>query len=438
MEKSERAMYAEIIAEQLHISEKEAAEKIRQARREYHIPVKYYANHRVYLLEDEAKLRFHSEKVERDRQKLAKRLAEITDRTEEEAAEYLLHLRETYQIGGKVALNNQLYTMSEEEIAAWKEQTDATNAARVQRIAKITGWNEYEVKKHMAKCKAVFGIATENYENTRCFELTDETLATFANLEDSRMLAERYVSPDCVDILKNKQLFNETYREFLGRKFWVNRDCDYSSFKKFMGLRRDVFCKPLDLAGGKGVYRKTIPFSEREAAYEFFIKEPKMIVEQVIKQHPAMNGFYKDSVNTIRIFTILKDGEFDAFAAFVRFGVRGVIDNVSSGGIACGVDTKTGKIITPALGEDGISYTKHPVTGKRFEGFQIPRWKECLALTERALRKVEGIHYVGWDVALTRRGPVLVEGNNIPDLSIYQSLFAYRGEGRRFIYEKYL
>jgi hypothetical protein len=163
-----------------------------------------------------------------------------------------------------------------------------------------------------------------------------------------------------------------------------------------------------------------------------------MIVEQVIKQHPAMNGFYKDSVNTIRIFTILKDGEFDAFAAFVRFGVRGVIDNVSSGGIACGVDTKTGKIITPALGEDGISYTKHPVTGKAFEGFQIPRWKECLALTERALRKVEGIHYVGWDVALTRRGPVLVEGNNIPDLSIYQSLFAYRGEGRRFIYEKYL
>ena len=77
-------------------------------------------------------------------------------------------------------------------------------------------------------------------------------------------------------------------------------------------------------------------------------------------------------------------------------------------------------------------YDTHPVTGKAFEGFQIPYWEEILKLTEKALRKVDGINYVGWDIAITGKGPIIVEGNCVPCPTIYESFFAYRKEGRKY------
>lgn len=288
----------------------------------------------------------------------------------------------------------------------------------------------------MAKCKAIYGIAMGNYENNLCYELTDEQLATYANLEDSRKLGQRYnVIGD--EILTNKQLFDENYKEFLGRDYWVNADTDYKEFRRFIRWKKEVFCKPLDLHGAFGVFKKKVGFHKREL-YEFFMQQPKMIVEEVIKQDRTMASFYPGSINTVRVFTILKDDRFDAFAAFVRFGVGGIADNISAGGIGCGVDEKTGRIITPAVGNDGVLYDTHPVTGKAFEGFQIPYWEEILKLTEKALRKVDGINYVGWDIAVTGKGPIIVEGNCVPCLSIYQSFFAYRKEGRKYKYANYL
>lgn len=436
MAKNETSMYVEILQEELGISEEEVREKIKRAREEFQLPLKYYANHQLYRLNDE-ELKKQSEIFLQLKDKRLERLIEVTGWTKEYAQLYISRVSETYHVTLKEILSNLLYEKNEEEIKAWKEDVLLKKQQRIERIMEKTGWDEDRVKQHIAKCKVVFGVAVSNYENTRCYELSDEELRTYANQEDSRFLGEKYITKDS-DILKNKIVFDETYEEFIGRKFWVNRDNDYASFKKFVGFNKAVFCKPIDLAGGHGVYRKEVSFTKRRELYDFLMKQPKMVVEEVIKQHPVMNEFYSGSINTIRVFSIIKDGKFDAFASFVRFGVQGVVDNVSSGGIACGVDPKDGRIITPAMGEDGIIYEKHPVSGKQFEGFVIPYWQEVLALTEKALRKVEGVDYVGWDVAITPKGPILVEGNNIPCLSIYQSLFAYRKEGRKFTYEKYL
>lgn len=437
MKKSETTMYVEIMAQQLGVSEDVVRKRLDHARKEFHIPLKYYANHRLYLTDGDETLKMHAKRLQDEREKITTRLAQTTGWTLKEAQDYLLHITTTFHITGKEVMDSLLYEKTDEEIAQWKEDKKARAQARIERIREKTGWSEYEVRKHMAKCKVVFGIAMANYENTLCYSLTDEELATYANLEDSRRLGEKYITAD-TDVLKNKQLFNETYREFLGRDFWVNRDSDYASFKRFLGFKREVFCKPVDLFGAHGVYKKSVSFFKKRELYDFLMKEPKMLVEEVIKQHPAMSAFYEGSINTVRVFTILKDDRFDAFAAFVRFGVGGIADNVSAGGIACGVDPANGTIITPAVGNDGVLHRVHPMTGVAFEGFQIPYWQEILTLTEKALRKVEGVNYVGWDVALTKRGPILVEGNNVPCLSIYQSLFAYRKEGRKYTYAKYL
>lgn len=430
------SMYTEIISEYLKEDPEVIEERILRARDEYHIPVKYYANHRIFLVDSEAELERCQEKLLESRRRNQKRLSDITGMTLEEAEAYINEVYEKAGVSGKEVLDGQLYGMSMEEIIEWKQKKKEIRDELIHRIMSKTGQDEYWVRKHMAKCKAIYGIAMGNYENNLCYQLTDEELATYANLEDSRTLGRKYITVDD-EVLTNKQIFNKTYKEFLGRKYWVNSDTTYKEFRRFVGLKKEVFCKPLDLHGAYGVFKKEVPFRKRQL-YDFFMTQPKMLVEEIIKQDASMAAFYEKSLNTVRVFTILKDDKFDAFAAFVRFGVDGIADNISAGGIGCGVDEKTGIIITPAVGNDGILYERHPVTGKVFEGFQIPKWKEILALTEKALRKVEGVNYVGWDIAITPKGPIIVEGNCVPCLSIYQSFFAYRKEGRRYKYEKYL
>ena len=56
-------------------------------------------------------------------------------------------------------------------------------------------------------------------------------------------------------------------------------------------------------------------------------------------------------------------------------------------------------------------YTRHPASGAYLPGFQIPFWPELTACVRRAMDRVPGMGYVGWDIAVTPDGPELIEGN---------------------------
>jgi hypothetical protein len=65
--------------------------------------------------------------------------------------------------------------------------------------------------------------------------------------------------------------------------------------------------------------------------------------------------------------------------------------------------------------------TAHPDTGARIEGTLLPWWEESLTLALRAHRGMRSIACVGWDVALTAGGPVLVEANWAPGARLAQA-----------------
>ncbi|MDD2229555.1 MAG: sugar-transfer associated ATP-grasp domain-containing protein, partial [Candidatus Cloacimonetes bacterium] len=90
------------------------------------------------------------------------------------------------------------------------------------------------------------------------------------------------------------------------------------------------------------------------------------------------------------------------------------VDNMFSGGIAAPVDDKTGIICGPAVTIDpteDIDFDYHPISKVRITGAQLPYWKETLELISSVSEIVPGIKSVGWDVAITENGPLLVEGN---------------------------
>lgn len=129
------------------------------------------------------------------------------------------------------------------------------------------------------------------------------------------------------------------------------------------------------------------------------------------------------SINTIRLVTI-KDPttkEPKPFAAVLRLGVNGnVVDNWAMGGLIVEIndDATLAEHAFYKPGK-GTKTTIHPDTKIQFKGFKIPFYKECVD-TCLLFHKKLGIHSIGWDVAITENGPVIIEGNDNWELSLMQ------------------
>ena len=158
--------------------------------------------------------------------------------------------------------------------------------------------------------------------------------------------------------------------------------------------------------------------------------EKKYIVEELITQAPEMMRLHPSSVNTVRFVTVLqKDDSVRHLFSFLRIGSGGgIIDNASSGGYAAEIDMKTGVVISEACREDLTRLVYHPDTGVKIVGLEIPKWDELLLLVDELARVVKEQKYVGWDLAYTENGWVMVEGN---DRAMVTAVQMCRKEGIR-------
>ncbi|HMN19615.1 MAG TPA: sugar-transfer associated ATP-grasp domain-containing protein, partial [Candidatus Moranbacteria bacterium] len=91
--------------------------------------------------------------------------------------------------------------------------------------------------------------------------------------------------------------------------------------------------------------------------------------------------------------------------------------NLQQGGIGVGIDLASGVTTTAVLGKGRIiEYV--PGTRLLLSGIRIPYWKDILTLAVKA-QEVSGLGFLGADIAIDReRGPVFLELNARPGLSI--------------------
>jgi hypothetical protein len=140
------------------------------------------------------------------------------------------------------------------------------------------------------------------------------------------------------------------------------------------------------------------------------------LLEEKVFQIEVLNQINPASINTVRVATFLnKNSRADIHLAVFRLGrAHSCVDNISRGGLVIGVN-----IIDGTLGE-GVCYTKygrgryseHPDTGVKFTGLKLPYWKEITDLCKKAARVSPFCRSIGWDIAVTQDGPVLLEGND--------------------------
>jgi Sugar-transfer associated ATP-grasp len=219
---------------------------------------------------------------------------------------------------------------------------------------------------------------------------------------------------------------------------------DIAAWMAATNVREPVF-KPTESAEGKMIYVMTGRAADDEAAFQSIdgetytpqrlvqtLGDPQLLanaypdepiqqtflVEARLQSHPKVTEITtSQTLCCTRLVTLITDsGEIKICGTYFKITPQDMgADNVAedSRTLFVYVDPETG-----VLGEgrfyylhDPTPYRTHPDTGVPFYGVQLPDFAEALALVRKAAMAVPMARTIGWDVAFTTDGPVLVEGN---------------------------
>jgi len=220
-----------------------------------------------------------------------------------------------------------------------------------------------------------------------------------------------------IKILDDKEEMLKFFGPYIGRD-WCGQKYNNTreEYETFLSKNPKFILKPLNGSGGHGIKLETCD-SVPEGVYEY-CKKHNACIEELIIQHDSLSRLFPYSVNTIRIFTY----KSKVVGAVLRVGTgKSFLDNASSGGLFAPIDLSIGVVIDGAFTfEVTEKVITHPDTKIVFPGFVIPYWNECKKIVMEAAELVSGIPLVGWDVAVTNAGPVLIEANSEPEIPLLQ------------------
>ena len=142
-----------------------------------------------------------------------------------------------------------------------------------------------------------------------------------------------------------------------------------------------------------------------------------VIVQRVVKQHPAYAALHPESVNTLRIMSYLDAGgrerpKVEILTTAVRVGTGDLrVDNVTAGGFFLGIDDK-GRTMGLGAGARGKVYREHPELGYDLKGIELPGIDKVYELIKNAHPGFGKFRIISWDFAIDEKcEPVLIEVN---------------------------
>ena len=137
-----------------------------------------------------------------------------------------------------------------------------------------------------------------------------------------------------------------------------------------------------------------------------------LVIQRLLQQHETLNRIHRDSINTIRIMSLLLDGTTHILSSVLRMGKNGArVDNASSGGLVCGINDD-GTLKEFAFDKNGNRCNEHP-QGGAFKGIKIEGFDKCCDLVrDLAGRMCTTSRLISWDLSIDPSGePILIEVN---------------------------
>lgn len=321
----------------------------------------------------------------------------------------------------------------------------------IEGVMKETGWSLEETKKNIDEARERTGCTVGEYYQYGFHKLSPSEQDEVFVISYSKEILARYNSKNKYFIkvvLCDKELTNEYFSEYVGRPWCVNTKVDFEGFCEIFKDTKRIIYKPIAGHRGEGITAFEISEGNIREVYDTLAVLPAGVVEAFIVQHPVLSELAPSSVNTLRIVTVSSNTEcvtadgkhFDiAYAALKLGGGDGtIVDNFHSGGMVAGIDLNTGEIVTHGADMVNNVFVEHPFTKKKIKGTVVPFFKEALEMVTDAClkKKVEG--YLGWDVAITETGPVLIELNDRPGVVLLSAPYSAEGIGMKHVMEKYM
>ena len=313
---------------------------------------------------------------------------------------------------------------------------DYSNMIKIAKsVSKKAKKNTFFIILDMIYCGIVYQAGYYDYQEFEFYNLNRAERETYLTRGKNNEIVRLFNDKNYFHSFENKVEFNKIFSKFLKRD-WMFLSNNVDEFVMFFKSHNNIIVKPIDSTGGNGVEKYTYTNEvDAHTLYNKLIENNQLLIEEYINQHPDMTTLYDASVNTLRLFTFYKDGQVYFLQAILKIGNGGVIDNFSGGGMYTYVD-ENGTVFVEAIDKNDNVYYTHPISHTQIVGFKVPLFQEAIELVKECAKVIPEVAYVGWDVAISKDGPVLVEGNCFPGVYQVKPSLSNKKEGLISKYRK--
>jgi hypothetical protein len=257
----------------------------------------------------------------------------------------------------------------------------------------------------------------------------------------NKLLREKMGYCESIDFLTKNKLVFSAYAKTLGipvpdAPFAVSfgKLISLSAYDNLLELEDGpYFIKNTIIESGEGVHRfmvrdRKIEMHSKEWTQEEFISNFNVgvwIIQKGVYSHKLIQKVNDSALNTTRIYTMNTGYGVELIGAFQAFATdNATIDSWQFGTVYVGINTDS--LSLTKYGVTSLTDTRegllqnHPNSGVVFSNYSIPYIKETVHLCKYAHELLLGFFIIGWDVAITEKGPIIIEANEKPGINVVQ------------------
>lgn len=193
--------------------------------------------------------------------------------------------------------------------------------------------------------------------------------------------------------------YNSRYEKISNKEFYDRLD----AFSSEVVIKED--CGP----SGTGLVFK----HSGEVSEEDFGDSLNYVIQPAVEQHDEMKKLSVNSVNTIRVVTLLEPGRgVECFFTSLKFGISdSKVDNVNMGGRFLLLD-RDGVVISNPYDELGLECGECVASGFNYRGFRVPSYRKAVELCKELHLSYPYTRFIAWDVYIDAASvPTIIEWN---------------------------